>query len=415
MHKIKIINLKELTSMVLTEMEKAHYCSGYIKQVRNTCMLLKNMADRMGKNAIDDELSQVFINDSLHFKTGAYSESRFKRHRLCIHILKSYQDTGKLERPALPRTPTLALLSTPQFIEAHASFVHCMAKEIGLKKNTIDGYKRFVYHFLLYCEENGYCATDEIQSKSVSSFLEMLCREHYQSTSIYAHLPGLKLFFSKSESMRHLLVTFPKAPKRKKEIIPVLEEREHETFVEYLKTAVNLSARNKAICWLAFETGLRSVDLCNLKIADIDWVNDRIYVAQQKTSKSLELPLRATYGNAIADYLLNERPSTNSTRLFLSQFAPFRPLSSHNAYRTILLNAFRNSGILKHDRICGTRFTRHNAASHMLKTGVPLYDISAVLGHCNPNSVEVYLATDENMMAECCLSLPTVEGGADIE
>jgi len=362
MHKARIKNLKELTSAVLTEMEKARYCHMYIQQVRSTCMLLGNMADRMGKDTLDDELSQAFTEDSLHFRTGAYSESRFKRHELCINILRTYQYTGALERPSLPHTPVLAGLTAPQLIEAHASFTRHMREEIGLKKNTIDGYKRFVYHFLLYCEGNGCYTTGEIQSRDVPSFLEVLCRDRYQPTSIGAHLPGLKLFFSMSESTRHLLATLPKAPKRKSEIIPVLEEREHKAFVEYLKTAY-LSARNRAICWLAFETGMRAVDICNLKIADIDWANDKIHVRQQKTSKPLELPLRATYGNAIADYLLYERPLSKSTRLFLSSQAPFRPLSSHAGYRAILLNAFRDAGILKRGRICGTRFTRHNAAS----------------------------------------------------
>ena len=160
---------------------------------------------------------------------------------------------------------------------------------------------------------------------------------------------------------------------------------------------------------------MRAIDICNLKITDIDWANDRIHVTQQKTSKSLELPLRATYGNAIADYLLYERPPSSSTRLFLSTQAPFRPLSSHAGYRTILLKAFRNAGILKRGRICGTRFTRHHAASHMLKSGVSLYDISATLGHCNPNSVDVYLATDEHMMAQCCLTVPFLKGCVDNE
>jgi site-specific recombinase XerD len=289
-----------------------------------------------------------------------------------------------------------------------------MTEEIGLKENTINGYKRFVYHFLLYCEENGLRTTGNIRSNDVLSFLEELCRERYQSTSIYAHLPGLRLFFSTNESMHHLLMTFPKTPKRKREIIPVLEDREHEAFKEYLKTA-SLSARDRAICWLAFETGIRAIDICNLRIDDIDWKNDKIHITQQKTSKALELPLRATYGNAIANYLLYERPLSNSTRLFLSTLAPFKPLSSHAAYRAILLNAFLNAGIRKPGRICGTRFTRHNMASHMLKNGIPLYDISVALGHSNPNSVDTYLSTNEKMMAECCLPVPCAEGGVESE
>ena len=414
MNKTGTKNLKELISTALSEMEKAHYCGMYIQQTRSTCMLLKDMADRMAKDTLDDELSQAFTGDSSHFRTGAYSKSRFNRHRLCIHILRTCRDTGALDWPSLPHVPTLVGLTAPQLIEAHTLFARRMEEEIGLKKNTIDGYSRFVYHFLLYCEGNGRRTTGEIRSGDIPSFLEALCSGRYQPTSIGAHLPGLKLFFSTSGSMRHLFATFPKAPKRKREIITVLEEHEHEAFAEYLKTAT-LSARDMAICRLAFETGMRAVDICNLKIADIDWANDRIHIVQQKTSKPLELPLRATYGNAIADYLLHERPLSNSKRLFLSTFAPFRPLSSHAAYRKILLNAFRDVGILKPGRICGTRFTRHNAASHMLKSGVPLYDISAALGHCNPNSVDMYLATDENMMAECCLPVPRMEGGADSE
>lgn len=414
MHKIKSNNLKELTIKVLTEMEKAHYCHKYIQHVKSACTLLENMADRMGKKALDDELSQAFIDDSAHFRTGAYSESRFKRHKLCIHILRTYQDTGTMERPSLPRAPILARLTAPQFIEAHASFIRHMREEIKLTENTIDGYKRFVYHFLLYCEGNGYRTTGEIQSGDVLSFLEVLCRDRYQPTSIGAHLPGLKLFLLMSESTRQLLANFPRAPKRKREIIPVLEKCEHEAFKEYLKTA-GLSARNRAICWLAFETGMRAIDICNLKITDIDWANDKIHVTQQKTSKSLELPLRATYGNAIVDYLLHERPSSSSTRLFLSTQAPFRPLASHAICRAILLNAFCNAGILKQGRIYGTRFTRHNAASYMLKSGVSLYDISATLGHCNPDSVDVYLATDEHMMAQCCLAVPFLKRGVDNE
>lgn len=412
MHKPKIKNLVELTSVVLTEMGKAHYCQKYIQQVRRTCMLLEGMADKMGKDSLDDELFQAFINDSSHFRTGMYSKSRFERHNRCVHILKTYRDTGALDWTSVYCGSVLTGLTAPQLIEAHASFARRMREEMGLKKNTIDGYNRFVYHFLIYCEGNGYRTTGEIQSGDIPSFLEMLCKDRYQPTSIGAHLPGLKLFFSMSESTRQLLVAFPKTPKRKKEIIPVLEKCEQEAFTEHLKTA-SLSARNRAICWLAFETGMRAVDICNLKVTDIDWANDKIHVTQQKTSKLLELPLRATYGNAIADYLLYERPTSNSTRLFLSTQAPFRPLSSHTGYRAILLNAFRDAAILKQGRICGTRFTRHNAASHMLKSGVPLYNISAALGHCNPNSVDAYLATDEDMMVQCCLPVPFVEGGVD--
>ena len=57
-------------------------------------------------------------------------------------------------------------------------------------------------------------------------------------------------------------------------------------------------------------------------------------------------------------------------------------------------------------RSVGSRTTRHNVASSMLRSGVPMSDISAVLGHQDPNIVSVYLSTDEETMASCTLPLP---------
>ncbi|WP_115624397.1 hypothetical protein [Blautia producta] len=42
----------------------------------------------------------------------------------------------------------------------------------------------------------------------------------------------------------------------------------------------------------------------------------------------------------------------------------------------------------------------------MLRSGVPMPNISAVLGHTDPNTVSVYLSTDEAAMAACTLPLP---------
>ncbi len=414
MHKTSSESLQELISKVLLEMERIGYCQKYVQQVRCAFKALKALADKMGIDTLDDELVEAFVGDFFHFRTGEYSESRFKQRNLVVRMLRTYQETRALDYPPRRRLPILSALTAPQFFELHSSFAQYLQEAIGLKKNTIDGYKRFVHHFLLYCEENGYRTVQEIQKRDVLVFLEALCRDRYQPSSIGAHLPGLKRFFSMSKATSHLLSAIPRAPKRKKEIINVLEEWEQKAFSKYLRTA-NISARNRAICWLAFETGMRAIDINNLKLTDIDWANDKIHVRQQKTSTPLELPLRATYGNAIADYLLYERPKSDSKRLFLSMHAPFKPLSSHGVCRAILLKAFREANILDQERICGTRFTRHNAASHMLKNGVPLYDISATLGHVNPSSVEMYLAMDDQMMAQCCLPVPLMEGGLDNE
>ncbi len=118
----------------------------------------------------------------------------------------------------------------------------------------------------------------------------------------------------------------------------------------------------------------------------------------------MNLPLQKSYGNAIADYILNERSKCNSRYLFIRELAPFTLLYGEgSSIRVILLKMELLAGISKDYRVSGSWITRHTAASAMLRSGVPMSDISAVLGHTDPDVVSVYLSTDKAAMAACTL------------
>jgi integrase len=135
-------------------------------------------------------------------------------------------------------------------------------------------------------------------------------------------------------------------------------------------------------------------------------VPENVLLRQQQYQERLQ----QRYGYCI-NYLVYERPISNSPYIFLQTKAPFEPITTHSACWKILYNAFLEAGILKKGRICGTRLTRHNVASRMLRKGIPLTIISATLGHLDPNSVNIYLTTDEAKLAECTLPLPVTGGG----
>ena len=94
---------------------------------------------------------------------------------------------------------------------------------------------------------------------------------------------------------------------RKRSIIEVYSEEEQHK-IAVLLSSPGISRRDAAICLLSFETGLRSVDICNLRLGDVEWKHNIIHIVQSKTQRPLNLPLRSSYGNAMADYLLEERP-----------------------------------------------------------------------------------------------------------
>ncbi|WP_230399287.1 tyrosine-type recombinase/integrase [Novisyntrophococcus fermenticellae] len=279
-------------------------------------------------------------------------------------------------------------------------------KNRELKPNTVDGYRRFIYYFIEYLENHGYTSLSDMENGAVVAFISVICTERYQPTSLGAHLPGLKRFLDMHDETRKFLCELPGHLPKKRDILQIYSDEEYHQVVAHLDNSDNLSFRNKAITIIALETGMRAVDICNLKLSNINWEHDYIHIIQQKTERVHNIPLSETIGNALADYLLNERPASESDFVFLRNNVPFSPLMSHAGIKNVLFNVLNDADIESKGRIYGSRITRHSTASRMLRNGVPLPVISEALGHGNPNSVMIYITTDDAKLAECTLPLP---------
>jgi integrase len=228
---------------------------------------------------------------------------------------------------------------------------------------------------------------------------------YFKPTTITSALSGFRQFLLMDENTKCFLFEISSHLPRERKIIEIYDQDERISIDKTLSQGI-LTKRDTAVCMLLMETGLRGVDICNLKLTDIDWNKDVIYVMQEKTDHPLVIPLRNSYGNVLADYILHERPQSNSSYVFLRSLAPFDKLEGDGAsVRRILQEMESHAKVHKKGRISGSRMTRHNAASTMLRAGVPMSEISAILGHRDPNVVSVYLSTDDKTLAECTLPM----------
>ena len=171
--------------------------------------------------------------------------------------------------------------------------------------------------------------------------------------------------------------------------------------------------RDQAIGCLLYYNGLRCSDISNLKLSDIDWEKEEISVSQQKTDVPFKIPLTATVGNAIYDYITLERRPSNSEYIFLSMKYPFGKMTP-GAIGNRTYPLFKKAGIRQNyaDRKGGHIF-RHNFATSMLENGASRTVISRALGHTSPDSTEVYLSADMVHLKELSLSIedfPVREG-----
>ncbi|WP_458386924.1 tyrosine-type recombinase/integrase [Rhizobium pisi] len=72
--------------------------------------------------------------------------------------------------------------------------------------------------------------------------------------------------------------------------------------------------------------GLRASEVTTLSFDDIDWRNGRIALIG-KVRREEWLPLPQEVGDAILAYIERARPRIATTRVFLTDIAPIRPLS----------------------------------------------------------------------------------------
>ena len=399
------MKIRDLVDIVLKEMRAALFGTRTISNYAKIFNRLEKLAEIRKEMFYTSDLGRSFIEDSSYSKSGDYCHTRYCLHYRCIQFIESYLADGKVDWAPHRVLPEYSLVSK-ELSDAQASFWNLMVSA-GFKANTMDGYRRFVHYFLMYVEDKGYRSLSELKSGDTVTFIALVCREHYQPTSLGSHLPGLRMFLRMHESTARFESELPEHLPRKRDILEVYSDEEHAKVLKYLESG-NVSFRNKALSLIAIETGMRAVDICNLKLGDIDWGHDYIHIVQEKTGKSINIPLISSIGNALIDYLLSERPASDSEYIFLTDNAPYAPLKTHSGCRKVLLNVILDAGIKANGRIYGTRITRHSTASRMLRHGIPLSVISAALGHGNPNSVMVYLSTEDAKLAECTLPLPEV-------
>ena len=118
---------------------------------------------------------------------------------------------------------------------------------------------------------------------------------------------------------------------RSKRIILVLTDDEMSRLKETIESG-DVSNRDAAIILLGLSTGIRAIDLINLRLSDIDWNSETISFKQSKTGNLVCIPLTVAVGNAIARYLYEDRPSADNDYLFVRDLAPFGPLSGHGCH-----------------------------------------------------------------------------------
>ena len=189
------------------------------------------------------------------------------------------------------------------------------------------------------------------------------------------------------------VLEFPK--EEQKLIRNVLSEDEVSGLLEQIKPIGPEGLRNRAIVELLYACGIRTTELCRLRVADVDLKEQTVTIMKGKGGKSRVVPIGQYACHYIAEYLRKGRKyflrgrTDDPGLLFLSGWG--NPFNASTINRSVMWKIAAEVG-LKKDLTCYT--FRHSVATHMLRNEANVMFIAKLLGHASLKTTQKYLRVE---------------------
>lgn len=285
-------------------------------------------------------------------------------------------------------------------IENYCSF----CKSTGRKAGTIKIKKYAISWFLYEMSALGYSDIDDITPERVAKACINIT-DH----NLWGEVSRFLRYLSDEGLLSADYSTVVPHYQRPYVIPSVYTEEE----VSQIETAINrqsiIGKRDYAMILLASRMGLRSGDIVNLRIDNIDPDSRTLNIIQQKTGANLCLPLVEDVKNAILDYL-TVRPTSTEAQLFLTICAPYTPVTT-GTMRYAMRKYISSAGISTGNRKKGPHALRSSMASSMVNDSVSYETVRKILGHSSDNAIKHYARIDIERLRPYCL-LPPIPKGA---
>ena len=175
----------------------------------------------------------------------------------------------------------------------------------------------------------------------------------------------------------------------------ILTENEVLSLLENLKLTDPVSIRNRAIVELFYGCGVRTTELCNLKVHDVDLKEQTVIIVKGKGNKSRVVPIGQYASYYIQLYLEKARKymlkgkRNDPGYLFLSQRG--NPFNNTTINKSVMRSIAKK---LDKKKYLSCYSFRRSIASHLLAGNVDITYIAKLLGHSSLRTTQRYLRVE---------------------
>ena len=288
-------------------------------------------------------------------------------------------------------------------------FADYLQYDLQYSQRTVDSYTRDIEKFFVFLNEQGL-RMDEVDLLVIRNFLTEELNSGVGKRSCKRRLSSLRRFYKYMVKLGYvkdnyfLYISTPKTDKKYPQIL--YPEQVEKIFELNSQRTDFLAKRDQAILYLLYYTGIRAMELVNLKMADVDLKQRMIRVVHGKGNKERLVPFTMDCKKMLNDYIDNVRPVLLAKQIPNpdDKDEPYILFFNNNGNRltTRGLEYILDSIEKKTGSFVGLHphVLRHSFATHLLEAGADLRVIEELLGHANLNATQIYTHVSEEAMKE---------------
>jgi len=280
-------------------------------------------------------------------------------------------------------------------------FIDYLQIEKNYSSNTLSAYKKDLIEFKNFINENfDKYPIEHAKYKAIRLWIVELVNRDLSNRSINRKVSSLKSFYKflvKTDTIGSspLLAHSPlkqskkiQVPFSKEEINSLLDS---DSFKDDFRGVLQ-----KTIITFFYFTGVRRIELINIKESDINMDSSTIRI-MGKRSKERIIPMLPKLKKSIIDYLnLRSQEFNRQTLKYLFVSKSGSQLSEKYVYRTV--NEYFKLVSPKVKK--APHVLRHSFATHLINEGADINSVKELLGHSSLSATQVYSHTSMERIKE---------------
>lgn len=386
------------TSPLLQErLDYLHHCAGQgyspttLRPLATDLLLIQNLlglpesSQKLDPATVKAAIEKWTVREPKYF---SYKNGRRGRENLPQRAMGWLRHMDRLQ---IPRSDTNAY---SVLIEDFAGY---MRQQKGLSEVTIKSRCWYVEDLLQWFFRDHLSLSDITIAEIDEAVARKGRDDGYSRSSVKVYASGIRTFFRHAERKgwcRRGLADLIESPRVYQcEGLPSGPSWDDvQRVIATTEAGRPKDLRDRAMLFLFAVYGMRSGEVRTLKLENLDWAKNLIWVPRTKGRRVQCYPLVETVGEAILQYLEDGRPSSSKYReVFLTVEAPIQPLRGSTAW-TIVAKRLRPLGLPLRQH--GPHALRHACATRLLAEGLSLKEIGDHLGHRAPKVTAAYAKVD---------------------